>query len=101
MKFSEHWLRQWINPALSTTELCEQMAMLGFTVDAVTPVAGKFTGVVVGEVLSCDKHLNAEKLSCCTVSIGDQTPLKIVCGAQNVRTGLKVAVATIGAVLPG
>ena len=101
MKFSEQWLREWINPALDTIALTEKMAMLGLTVDAVTSVAGKFSGVVVGEVITCEKHPNAEKLSCCTVNVGDSALLKIVCGAPNVRTGLKVAVAKIGAVLPG
>src|SRR3990167_7554826 len=101
MKFSEHWLRQWINPALDTQALTEKMAMLGLTVDAIIPVAGQFSGVVVGEVMRCEKHPNAEKLSCCEVNIGDKTPLKIVCGAPNARAGIKVAVAKIGAVLPG
>ena len=100
MKFSEQWLRQWINPALTTEQLTEQMAMLGLTVDAVTPVAGKFSNVVIGEVVSCVKHPNAEKLSCCVVNIGEKALLKIVCGAPNVRAGLKVVVAKVGAVLP-
>src|SRR3990167_424697 len=101
MKFSEHWLRQWINPACDTQALAEKMAMLGLTVDAVIPVAGKFTGVLVGEVVACTKHPNAEKLSCCEVNIGASQLLKIVCGAPNARAGIKVAVATVGAVLPG
>lgn len=101
MQISEHWLRQWVNPSLNTEQLTEQMAMLGLTVDAVIPVAGDFTGVVVGEVLSTKQHPNADKLTCCEVSVGQDAPLSIVCGASNVRAGLKVAVATIGAVLPG
>ncbi|PIZ04100.1 MAG: phenylalanine--tRNA ligase subunit beta [Gammaproteobacteria bacterium CG_4_10_14_0_8_um_filter_38_16] len=101
MKISEQWLREWINPALTTAALAEQFAMLGLTIDAVIPVAKKFTGVVVGEVIARIQHPNADKLSCCTVSVGSSEPLKIVCGASNARAGIKVAVATVGAVLPG
>ncbi|MCX7124391.1 MAG: phenylalanine--tRNA ligase subunit beta [Gammaproteobacteria bacterium] len=101
MKFSEQWLRQWVNPALTTEQLTEQMAMLGLTVDALTPVAAKFTGVVVGEIVTRVQHPNADKLSCCEVNVGEKELLKIVCGAPNARAGIKVAVATVGAVLPG
>ncbi|MCX7121057.1 MAG: phenylalanine--tRNA ligase subunit beta [Gammaproteobacteria bacterium] len=101
MKFSEQWLRQWVNPALTTEQLTEQMAMLGLTVDAITPVAGKFSGVVIGEIVTRAQHPNADKLSCCEVNVGEKELLKIVCGAPNARAGIKVAVATVGAVLPG
>lgn len=101
MKISEQWLRQWVNIPLTIEQLVEQFAMLGLTIDAVIPVAGKFSNVVVGEVLTRVQHPNADKLSCCTVSIGSGEPLKIVCGAANVRAGLKIAFAKVGAVLPG
>src|SRR3990167_884527 len=100
MKFSEQWLRQFVNPKLTTQELADQFAMLGLTVDAIIPVAGKFSGVVVGEVVSRVQHPNADKLSCCEVNVGKKELLKIVCGAPNARAGIKVAVATVGAVLP-
>lgn len=100
MKISEQWLRQWVNPTLSTQELAEQFAMLGLTIDAVIPVAEKFMGVVVGEVISRTQHPNADKLSCCKVDVGKKELLNIVCGAPNARAGIKVAVATVGAVLP-
>ncbi|WP_428606040.1 phenylalanine--tRNA ligase subunit beta [Sedimenticola sp.] len=101
MKFSEAWLREWVNPAVSTTELADQLSMAGLEVDSVEPVAGTFEGVVVGEVLTRESHPNADKLSLCTVHVGAAEPLQIVCGASNVAAGLKVPVAVIGALLPG
>src|SRR3990167_6167844 len=101
MKISEQWLRQFVNPKLTTEDLAEQFAMLGLTIDAVIPVAGKFSNVVVGEIVSRVQHPNADKLSLCEVSIGSGPLLKIVCGAPNARAGIKVVVAKIGAVLSG
>lgn len=101
MKFSEAWLREWVNPAVSTTELADQLSMAGLEVDSVEPVAGEFEGVLVGEVLTREQHPNADKLSLCTVTVGSGDPLQIICGAPNVAAGLKVPVAVIGAVLPG
>ncbi len=101
MKFSEQWLREWVNPALSRDELCHQLTMAGLEVDAVAPVAGVFDGVLVGEVLKVAPHPDADKLRVTEVSIGSEENLEIVCGAANVREGLKVPVAVVGAVLPG
>ncbi|TRW49851.1 phenylalanine--tRNA ligase subunit beta [Aliidiomarina halalkaliphila] len=101
MKFSEQWLREWVNPQLSTEALAEQLSMAGLEVDGVEPVAGEFTGVVVGQVVACEQHPNADKLRVTKVDIGADEHLDIVCGASNCRTGIKVAVATVGAVLPG
>src|SRR3990167_11070738 len=101
MKFSEQWLRQFVNPALTIQALTDQMTMIGLSIESFMPVAGVFSGVVIGEVLSTKQHPNADKLTCCVVNIGEEKPLSIVCGASNVRAGLKVAVATVGAVLPG
>ncbi|HGJ5882672.1 phenylalanine--tRNA ligase subunit beta [Arsenophonus sp.] len=100
MKLSEFWLREWINPAISSEALSEQMTMAGLEIDDVKSVAGQFQGVVVGEVVECIQHPNADKLRLTKVNIGTEQLLNIVCGAQNCRQGLKVAVATIGAVLP-
>ncbi len=100
MKFSEQWLREWVNPPLTAAELAEQLTMAGLEVDSVTPVAGTFSGVVVGEVLSVEPHPDADKLRVCSVSAGAE-PLQIVCGAPNVRVGMKVPTALIGALLPG
>ncbi|MBU2870906.1 phenylalanine--tRNA ligase subunit beta [Colwellia sp. E2M01] len=109
MKFSESWLREWVNPALSSDELAHQITMAGLEVDAVDPVAGEFSGVIIGEVVECGPHPDADKLQVTKISLGDYSSatvekgelLDIVCGAKNCRLGLKVAVATVGAVLPG
>ncbi|MFE8116047.1 phenylalanine--tRNA ligase subunit beta [Brenneria goodwinii] len=101
MKFSELWLREWVNPAIDSEALSEQITMAGLEVDGVEPVAGAFHGVVVGEVVECGQHPNADKLRVTKVNVGGDRLLDIVCGAPNCRQGLKVAVVTIGAVLPG
>ncbi|KAB2528685.1 phenylalanine--tRNA ligase subunit beta [Enterobacter hormaechei] len=101
MKFSELWLREWVNTTLDSDELSNQITMAGLEVDGVEPVSGAFTGVVVGEVVECGQHPNADKLRVTKVNVGGDRLLDIVCGAPNCRQGLKVAVATVGAVLPG
>ncbi len=101
MKFSEAWLREWVNPAIDTNTLSEQLSMAGLEVDGIDKVAADFNGVVVGEVVECGPHPDADKLQVTKVNIGGEELLDIVCGAKNCRTGLKVAVATVGAVLPG
>ncbi|WP_412513570.1 phenylalanine--tRNA ligase subunit beta [Shewanella indica] len=101
MKFSESWLREWVNPAISRDELTHQITMAGLEVDDVIAVAGNFSGVVVGEVVECGQHPDADKLRVTKVNVGGEELLDIVCGAPNCRQGLKVAVAVVGAVLPG
>ena len=101
MQVSEAWLRELINPPVSTEELVQQLTMAGLEVDALQPVAAKFSGVVVGEVISTAQHPNADKLKVCQVNVGQAEALQIVCGASNVRPGLKIPAALIGAVLPG
>ncbi|QDK96773.1 phenylalanine--tRNA ligase subunit beta [Acinetobacter tandoii] len=101
MKISENWLRTWVNPAIDSETLSDQLTMLGLEVDDLSPAAKPFTGVVVGEVLAVEQHPDADRLRVTTVNIGSGEPLQIVCGAPNVRVGMKAPVATIGAVLPG
>ncbi|MEJ2575636.1 MAG: phenylalanine--tRNA ligase subunit beta, partial [Gammaproteobacteria bacterium] len=101
MRFSEAWLREWVNPPVGSEELVEQLTMAGLEVDAVEPAGPSFAGVVVGEVLAREPHADADKLSVCTVDVGGDEPLQIVCGASNVAAGMRVPVATVGAVLPG
>ncbi|MDC5280149.1 phenylalanine--tRNA ligase subunit beta [Acinetobacter baumannii] len=101
MKISENWLRTWVNPAIDSDTLSDQLTMLGLEVDELAPVAKPFTGVVVGEVLTIEQHPDADRLRVTTVNIGSGEPLQIVCGAPNVRAGMKAPVATIGAILPG
>ncbi len=100
MRFNEAWLREWVNPAVDTDTLVQQLTMAGLEVDAVEPAAPGFTGVVVGQVESCEPHPDADKLSVCQVTNGTDT-VQVVCGAANVRVGLKMPFAQVGAVLPG
>ncbi|WP_163921695.1 phenylalanine--tRNA ligase subunit beta [Photobacterium sp. Alg240-V54] len=101
MKFSESWLREWVNPAVNSEELAHQITMAGLEVDGIEAVAGEFIGVKVGQVVECAQHPDADKLRVTKVDVGAEELLDIVCGASNCRQGIKVAVATVGAVLPG
>lgn len=100
MKFSEQWLRSFVDPQISTADLAEKLTMAGLEIESIVPAALDFRGVVVGEVLEVEKHPDADKLHICKVDVAAEEVLEIVCGARNVRTGLKVAVAKVGAVLP-
>ncbi len=101
MKISEAWLREWVNPQISTAELVAQLTMAGLEVDSVEPAAASFSGVIVGEILSTEPHPDAEKLRVCQVKGHAEGVLQIVCGAPNARPGIKIPFATIGAELPG
>ena len=101
MKFSEQWLREWVNPALSIDDLVAQLTMAGLEVDAVEPVAGEFSSVVVAEIVEIEQHPDADKLRVCKVACGEDDLIQVVCGAPNARLGLKAAFAKVGAVLPG
>ncbi len=101
MQFSESWLRSLCNPALSTDELCHLLTMAGLEVEERRAAGADFSGVVVAEVLSVEKHPDADKLKLCSVNVGESSPLQIVCGAPNVAAGMKVPCARVGAKLPG
>ena len=104
MKFSENWLRTFVNPSLSARDLADALTMAGLEVEAVEPVAPAFNKVVVVEVLSVEKHPDGEHLNVCQVDAGPSgggEPLQIVCGAANVRVGIKAPCALAGAQLPG
>ena len=98
MKFSENWLREWVNPAIGTDELASQITMAGLEVDEICAVAEEFSGVVVGQILSAEKHPNADKLKVCQVTDGTEN-FQVVCGAPNAREGIKIPFAKVGAVL--
>jgi len=100
MKFPESWLRELVNPPVDRDELCRRLTMAGLEVEAVEPLGEGLDGVVVGEIVGCEPHPNADKLRVCQVSTGKGAPLQIVCGAPNARTGLKAPLAMIGAKLP-
>ncbi|AWY01138.1 phenylalanine--tRNA ligase subunit beta [Marinomonas primoryensis] len=98
MKVSENWLREWVNPSISSDDLVAQITLAGLEVDEVLPVASVFSGVVVGEIISAEPHPNADKLQVCQVSDGIEV-FQVVCGAPNARAGIKIPFAKIGAVL--
>ena len=100
MKVTYRWLQEFTPIAAGPAELAAQLTMAGLEVESLEPVAPPFSGVVVGEVLEAGRHPDAEKLSLCQVTTDGQNRLQIVCGAKNVRAGLKVAVAMVGARLP-
>ncbi|CAA0110927.1 Phenylalanine--tRNA ligase beta subunit [BD1-7 clade bacterium] len=101
MKFSEQWLREWVNPSLTTDELVAQITMAGLEVDAVERAAGEFSGVVVAEIVAIEPHPDADKLRVCQVVCGEDEPVQVVCGAVNAALGLKAPFAKVGAILPG
>jgi phenylalanyl-tRNA synthetase beta chain len=100
MQFSESWLRSMVNPTMTSDELSHLLTMSGLEVEEVSPVAPPFTDVLVGEILELSRHPNADRLNICQVDVGTGTLLNIVCGAPNVRVGMKVVCATVGAILP-
>ncbi|MDB4047067.1 phenylalanine--tRNA ligase subunit beta [Flavobacteriaceae bacterium] len=102
MKISYNWLKEFIATDWNVEKTSRLLTDLGLEVEGVAPfesIKGGLQGVVVGHVLSCEKHPNADKLQLTKVSIGNNTTLEIVCGAPNVTKGIKVAVATIGTTL--
>jgi len=101
MQFSERWLRSFVDPPLGSDELARLLTMSGVEVETCSPVAPPFSGVVVGRVVSVQKHPNADRLTVCSVDVGSGEPLSIVCGAPNVAAGMKAPVALVGARLPG
>ncbi len=100
MWISIKWLRKLVDINQSPEELAETLTMAGFEVEEIENRASWADGVVVGKVLKCDRHPNADLLSVCTVDVGAEEPLNIVCGAQNVRADIYVPVATVGTYLP-
>lgn len=100
MQFSENWLRTLVNPKMSSDELAHLLTMSGLEVEELEPVAPPFSQIVVAEVREVVKHPDADRLNVCQVDAGTGTILTIVCGAPNVRAGLRVPCALPGAVLP-
>ena len=101
MQFSESWLRSLCNPPLNTEALCHLLTMAGLEVEEIKPVAAAFADVVVAQILTAEKHPDADKLKLCTVDVGHGASLQIVCGAPNAAVGLKIPCALVGAKLPG
>ncbi|MDF2691325.1 MAG: Phenylalanyl-tRNA synthetase beta chain, partial [Gammaproteobacteria bacterium] len=101
MKFSLKWLKEWVSSELSVNEIADRLTMAGLEVDSISAVAPSFDHVVIGEVVSLTQHPNADRLRVCQINVNQAERLNIVCGAANVRQGLKVCVAMLGATLPG
>ena len=101
MKVPYSWLADWVDVPWSARELGSRLTMSGFELDALEPAAPDFNQVIVAEILSAERHPQADKLQVCRVSTGQGEPLQIVCGAPNARAGLKSALAMVGASLPG
>jgi phenylalanyl-tRNA synthetase beta chain len=101
MKFSEQWLRSWVDPQVSTEELVEQLTMAGLEVDSVEPLGVGLADLRVGEVVALEAHPDADKLRVCNVSLAEDELLQVVCGAPNVEVGGKYPLAPVGATLPG
>ena len=101
MKVSERWLREWVDPPLSTDELAARLTGAGLEVDSVRPVSDRLPKVVVAEVVEAGRHPRADRLSLCRVDAGSGEALSVVCGAPNVRRGMRAALALPGARLPG
>ena len=104
MQFPESWLREFCDPALTTAQLADLLTMSGMEVEDLRPAAPPFTQVVVGEIVECEPHPNADKLSVCRVQAGPHSrdgALQVVCGAPNARVGLRAPLALVGARLPG
>ena len=99
MRISENWLREWVNPSIDIEQLAHTLTMAGLEVDAVEPAAAKFSGVVVAKVISITEHPDAKKLRLCSVDDDSGRVAQVICGASNVREGLTVAFAKVGAVL--
>ena len=101
MQFSESWLRQFVDPALSTQELSHVLTMSGLEVEETKTLAPPFKQVVVAQILEATQHPDADRLKVCQVSVGESSePLQIVCGAPNARAGIKIPCALVGAELP-
>jgi phenylalanyl-tRNA synthetase beta chain len=101
MQFSEYWLREFVDPPMSSDELGHLLTMAGLEVEEQVPVAPPFEKIVVGLIVAAEKHPNADKLKICSVDAGAGDLLQIVCGAPNAAVGMKVPCALVGARLPG
>lgn len=101
MKFSEKWLREWVNPPVDTQALGEQLTFMGLEVDDIVSAAPGFKSVIVARIANIAQHPDADRLRVCDIDTGGQELVQVVCGAANARQGLLVAFAQVGGELPG
>ncbi len=100
MKFSEQWLREWVNPPVDTEALGDQLTFMGLEVDEIVSAAPEFVDVVVARIASIEQHPDADRLRVCQVDCGQEELVQVVCGAPNARAGLTTALAQVGGQLP-
>src|ERR1700760_1834786 len=100
MKFTLAWLKEHLDTDADVQTIADKLTSIGLEVESVTDAGARLKDFVVGEVLTADKHPNADKLRLCTVNAGEGAPLQIVCGAPNARAGIKVVLARPGTVIP-
>jgi phenylalanyl-tRNA synthetase beta chain len=100
MQFPESWLREFCNPPSNTQQLADALTMAGLEVEETKTAAPPFSKVVIGEIMACEQHPNADRLRVCQVEAGQGSLLNIVCGAPNARVGIRIPVALVGAELP-
>jgi phenylalanyl-tRNA synthetase beta chain len=101
MKFPESWLREHVTVDADRATLVATLTAIGLEVEAVNAIGGTLDGVIVAQIVSCEKHPEADRLKVCRVAIGNDETVQIVCGAPNAREGLKAPLATVGTVMPG
>jgi phenylalanyl-tRNA synthetase beta chain len=101
MRISVNWLNEWLGTPAEARDLAARLTMAGLEVEGIEPAAPPLAGIVVGEIVECGKHPNADSLSVCKVQADGSEPLQIVCGAPNARVGLKAPLATVGTKMPG
>ena len=99
MRFSLNWLKKWVDLDLGTDELVDRLTASGLEVESVTPVAADFSDIVVAQIIACGPHPDADKLQVCSIDYGEAEPVQVVCGAPNARTGIKIPLARVGAVI--
>lgn len=100
MRFSLNWLRQWVPTDLDAHGVADRLTAAGLEVDGLEAIGSGLDGVVVGEIVDCQPHPDADRLKVCRVDYGADAPVTIVCGAPNARSGLKAPLATVGTTLP-
>ena len=101
MKVSLKWLNEYVEVPTDTKALCDKLDLTGTGVEGVEVLGATFDGVVVGYVETCEPHPDSDHMHVVTVNAGAGEPVQIVCGAPNIKAGIKLPVATVGAVLPG
>src|SRR3984885_5015157 len=100
MKFTLSWLKEHLDTDADVATIAARLTAIGLEVESISDAGAALKDFIVGEIITADKHPNADKLRLCSVNAGDGAPLQIVCGAPNARAGIKVVLARPGTVIP-